>query len=237
MTSWTSGRRKVTRRQVRSCGDICLAPLPSPVSLGAGSLLLPCFWHLHPRKTDGFASPWIHTQSHTDTHKLSHSIANACEYCINTHIGEKGHTTKRTNNLQWRHGDFDKQIDFSGHPLMHSALGRWTAAQISPALILGLRVALQPQQQIFPLLSSPLFSLLYSSEVCPGRGWRGSAASYSGGEMQQPSSPPVFLVLLQEADADWGEKWWRGGTLPVPWGRWNVNFATWAHLLQSGAVW
>lgn len=58
----------MTRRQLRSYRDICLALPPSPASLGAESLLLPCFWHLYPRKTDGFASPWIHTQSHAHTH-------------------------------------------------------------------------------------------------------------------------------------------------------------------------
>lgn len=50
---------------------MCLALPCSPASLGAESLLLPCFWHLYPRKTDGFAFPRIHPRSqptYTHTH-------------------------------------------------------------------------------------------------------------------------------------------------------------------------
>lgn len=71
-----------------------LALTPSPASLGAESFLLPCFWHLYPRKTDGFAFPWMHTQSHPQTLKLIHTL------CMHLHTFAEQHTTKGTNNLQ-----------------------------------------------------------------------------------------------------------------------------------------
>lgn len=113
-------------------------------------------------------------------------------HVLYTHIYKVIHNQKCKKLTEWRHGDFDKQTDSSGHILIHSALGRWTAAQICPALIHGIWVALQTQQQTFPLLSSSLFSLPYSSEACPGGGKRGSAASWYGQEPLQSSFFPCL---------------------------------------------
>lgn len=98
------------------------------------------------------------------------------------------------------HGDFDKQIDSSGH--RHSALGRRTAEQIRLAFILGIGAALQPQQQIFSLLSSSLFSLPCSSEACPCSCREGLAPSvhsqkpHSVAPTPHPSPPGATCYLV-----------------------------------------
>lgn len=105
------------------------------------------------------------------------------------HICWVAHNQRHKQLTDCRHGDFDKQIDSSGHRLRHSALGRRTAAQICPAFIRGIWVALQPQQQIFCLLSSAPFSLPRSAEACPCSCRKGSAPS---GCSQKPHSVTSF---------------------------------------------
>lgn len=229
MTSWTSGRRKVTRRQVRSYRDICLALLPSPASLGAGSLLLPCFWHLYPRKTDGFSFS-------LDTHSIKHKLMHACT--LYTHIQYiKWYTTRGANNLQ-NEGMVtltNKQTPAGTHSYTQR-LGDGQLHKYARPSFLGSEWHSKHNSKYFPCCHLLYFLCLIHQE-------RAQEVAREVQQLHGMASKhriplfPISLVFLQEPDADWGEKWWRVGTLPVPWGKWNVNFATWAHLLQSGAVW
>lgn len=163
----------------------------------------------------------------------THSLSNA-HACLYTHTHIQRNTQPKAQITYRAQTQWLWQTNRLQRTRTHSSLGKRAAVQICPTLILGIWVALQQQQQIFPLLSSSLFSLPYLSEACPGSGRRGSAAPWYG---QHHSIPlfPISLLLLQP-NADCGEKWCWGGTLPVTWGIWNVNFATLAHLVQSGAV-
>lgn len=206
--------------------SVWLSFLPLPLLEQDLSSFLVSGIFIRERQMD-LASPWIHTQSNT----------NSCMHVLYIHTYIKWYTTTGANNLQ-NEGMVtltNKQTPAATHSYTQR-LGDGQLRKYARPSFLGSEWRSKHNSKYFPCCHLLYFLCLIHQE----------RAQEVAREFQQLHGMarkhriplfPISLVFLQEPDADWGEKWWRGGTLPVPWGKLNVNFATWAHLLQSGAVW